>query len=333
MKAMVSAQSGPPEVLQLGEIAVPEPADNEVLIKIHAASINPMDSFLIRGPLFFFPGIGRRLRPKHQVYGADLAGRVEAVGRNVTLFRPGDDVFGAQGYGGLAEFACCAEDRLALKPGNVSFEEAAAVPVAGLTALQGLRDWGGIERGWKVAVDGASGGVGTFAVQIAKFYGAEVTAVCSTRNVGQMRSLGADAVIDYTREDFTRNGQRYDLILGANVHRPLWRYRRALKPGGILVVVGGGLGWILPAIALGPLVSRMGDKQLRFFIAKINAKDLTLLKEMLESRAVTPVIDRRYPLAEAVEAFRYREAGHARGKVVITIQPEAANHSAAGASS
>ena len=333
MKAMVCERYGPPDVLQLGEIAAPAPADHEVLIKVMAASINPMDSYLIRGPLSFIAPIGRKLRPKHEVYGADLAGRVEAVGRHVTQFRPGDDVFGAQGFGGLAEYACCAEERLALKPGNVSFEEAAAVPVAGLTALQGLRDWGNIQRGQKVAIDGAAGGVGTFAVQIAKFYGAEVTAICSTRNVEQTRALGADRVIDYTKEDFTRNGQQYDLILGANVHRPFWRYRRALTPDGIFVAAGGGLGFILPALALAPLVSRMGNQKLRFFVAKVTAKDLALLKEMLESRAVVPVIDRRYPLAETVEAFRYRESGHARGKVVIRVQPEAANHSAAGSSS
>lgn len=333
MKAMVCAQYGPPNALQLREIAVPTPGDNQVLIKVYAASVNPMDSFMIRGPLFFAPGIGKRLKPKHQVCGADMAGRVEAVGKNVRQFRPGDDVFGAQGCGGFAEYACAAEDRLALKPANLSFEEAAAVPVAGITALQGLRDWGGIERGQRVAIDGAAGGVGTFAVQIAKVYGAEVTAVCSTRNVEQTRVLGADRVIDYTKEDFTRTGEVYDLIIGANVHRPLWSYRRALRRGGTLVMVGGAMASVLPAAAIAPLVSRMGSRKLRFFIAKIHAKDLNFVKELLESRAVVPVIDRRYALAETAEALRYREEGHARGKVVITVHEEAVNHSAAGASS
>jgi len=216
--------------------------------------------------------------------------------------------------GGFAEYVCAVEDKLALKPANLSFEDAAAVPVAAITALQGLRDKGRIQRGQKVLVDGASGGVGTFAVQIAKSFGAEVTAVCSTRNVDTARSLGADHVIDYTREDFTQSGQRYDLILGVNAHHSIFDYRRALSQDGIFVMVGGGLGRVFQAMLLGPFLSRIGSKKMRFFIAKINTKDLVFLKSLLEAGKVVPVIDRRYPLSDAAEALRYREEGHAKGK-------------------
>ena len=324
MKAVVTTHYGsPPDVLQLTDVATPAPAADEVLIRLHASSVNPLDSFTIRGPLFFLPKLGRLLKPKHKIAGADLAGRVESVGRDVQRFRPGDEVFGAsftgKGLGGFAEFACAGEDSLAPKPSNLSFEEAAAVPVAAITALQGLRDQGQIQRGQKVLIDGASGGVGTFAVQIAKSFGAEVTAVCSPRNVDRARVIGADHVIDYTREDFTRSGLRYDLILGANAHRSIFDYRRALSRDGIFVMVGGGLPRILQAVSLGPLLSWIGSKKMRFFIAKINGKDLRLLKDLLEAGKIVPVIDRRYPLSEVAEAVRYREEGHAQGKVVIAI--------------
>jgi NADPH:quinone reductase-like Zn-dependent oxidoreductase len=324
MKAIVSTQYGPPDVLQFKEIATPAPAHDEVLIKLYAASVNPIDSFSMRGPLSFLPMIGRLLKPRHEVIGCDIAGRVEAVGRDVKQFRPGDEVFGGKGFGGFAEYVCAVEDRLALKPRNLSFEDSAAVPVAGMTALQGLRDNGRIQRGHKVLVDGASGGVGTFAVQIAKSFGAEVTAVCSTRNVDTARSIGADHVIDYMQEDFTRSGQRYDLILGANVHHSIFDYRRALSRGGIFVLVGGALVRVFQAMLLAPVLSRIGSKKMCFFVAKMNTKDLAFLKDLLEAGQVVPVIDRCYPLSQAAEALRYREEGHARGKVVISVEHESA---------
>jgi NADPH:quinone reductase-like Zn-dependent oxidoreductase len=325
LKAVVITQYGPPtEVLQLREVATPEPAEDEVLIRLYASSVNPLDGFTIRGPLFFFPKLGRFLTPKHKIAGADFAGRVESVGRDIKRFRPGDEVFGAsfsgKGLGGFAEYACAREDSLASKPSNLSFEEAAAVPVAAITALQGLRDQGQIQRGQKVLIDGASGGVGTFAVQIAKSFGAEVTAVCSPRNVDRAREIGADHVIDYTQEDFTRSGLRYDLILGANAHHSIFDYRRVLRRDGIFVMAGGGLARILQAVSLGPILSRIGNKKMRFFIAKINGRDLNFLKDLLESAKIVPVIDRRYPLGEVAEALRYREEGHAQGKVVVTIR-------------
>ena len=261
--------------------------------------------------------------PKHTVLGCDIAGRVEAVGRLVKQFQPGDEVFGVTGFagGGFAEYACSVEDKLALKPANMSFEEAAAVPIAAITALQGLRDKGRIQLGQKVVVDGASGGVGTFALQIAKSFGAEVTAVCSTRNVDRARSLGADHVIDYTREDFTKAGQRYDLILGANAYHSVFDYRRALSRDGTYVGAGGGnsLLGLLQFLLLGPLLSLTSRKKLRVFIAKMNSKDLNLLKDLLAAGKVVPVIDRRYALSDAAEAIRYLEEGHAQGKIVMTV--------------
>jgi NADPH:quinone reductase-like Zn-dependent oxidoreductase len=324
LKAVVTTQYGPPpDVLQLTEVATPVPAEDEVLIRLYASSVNPLDGFTIRGPLFFFPKLGRLLKPKHKIAGADFAGRVESVGRDIKRFRPGEEVFGAsfagKGMGGFAEFVCASEESLAPKPSNMSFEEAAAVPVAAITALQGLRDQGQIQPGQKVLIDGSSGGVGTFAVQIAKSFGAEVTAVCSPRNVDRARVIGADHVIDYTREDFTRSGLRYDLILGANAHHSIFDYRRALSRDGVFVMLGGGLARILQAVSLGPLLSWIGGKKMRFFIARINGTDLRLLKDLLEAGKIVPIIDRRYPLGEVAEALRYREEGHAQGKVVITI--------------
>jgi NADPH:quinone reductase-like Zn-dependent oxidoreductase len=320
MKAIVRTRYGPPDVLQFTEIEKPAPKDHEVLIKVYAASVNPMDLFCMRGaPLIsLIPGLRT---PKQKGLGADIAGRVEAVGRDAKQFQPGDEVFGvAKDLGGLADYVCTVEDSLALKPTNVSFEDAAAVPIAGITALQGLRDKGRIQAGHKVLIDGASGGVGTFAVQIAKSFGAEVTAVCSTRNVDAARSLGADHVIDYTREDFTKSGQRYDLILATNAHHSIFDYRRALSRDGIFVIVGGGLPRILQAVLLAPLVSRIGSKKTRFFIAKMNQKDLVCLKDLLEAGKIVAFIDRRYPLSDAAEALRYLEGRHARGKVVLTVE-------------
>src|SRR5713226_7073534 len=277
MKAIVHTQYGPPDVLQFTDVAKPTPKDNEVLLKLHAASVNPLDLFTMRGaPLIrLIPGLRT---PKDKRIGVDVAGQVEAAGRNVTQFKPGDEVFGVS-RGAFAEYACAIEDRLALKPANISFEDAAAVPVAAITALQGLRDKGRIQRGHKVVVDGASGGVGTFAVQIAKSFGAEVTAVCSTRKVDTARSLGADHVIDYTREDFTRSGQRYDLILAANAYHSIFDYRRALSPKGIYVIAGGGGLQMLQSMSLGPFLSLMGSKKMRFFLAKGSKTDLVLLSD------------------------------------------------------
>jgi NADPH:quinone reductase-like Zn-dependent oxidoreductase len=262
--------------------------------------------------------MGGLRKPRVTRPGVDVAGHVEAVGRNVAQFRPGDEVFGAC-EGAFAEYACTTEGRLAPKPANVSFDDAAAVPVAAITALQGLRDKGRLQRGQKVLVDGASGGVGTFAVQIARALGAEVTAVCSTGNVDTARSIGAHHVIDYTREDFTRSGQRYDLILAANAHHSILDYRRALDRGGIYVMAGGGSAQVLQAVLLGPLLSRTGSKKLRFFVATVNRADLVILKDLLAAGEIVSVIDRRYPLSDVAEAIRYLEQGHARGKVVITM--------------
>ena len=326
LKAILTTEYGPPlDVLQLRQVATPEPSEAEVLIKLFASSVNPLDDFAIRGPLFFVPKLGRLLKPTHKIAGADYAGIIESAGRDIKRFRPGDAVFGAsfmgKGQGGFAEYVCAREDGLAPKPTNLSFEQAAAVPVAAITALQGLRDHGQIQPGQKVLIDGASGGVGTFAIQIAKSFGAEVTAVCSTRNVDRARAIGADHVIDYTREDFSKEGLRYDLILGANAHHSIFDYRRALSRNGIFVMVGGGLARMLQAISLKPLLSLIGNKKIRFFIAKVNATDLLLLKDLLEAGKIVPVIDRRYPLAEVAQAILYRGEGHAQGKVVISIHP------------
>ena len=314
MKAIVYTQYGSPDVLQFTEVAKPTPADDEVLIKVRAASVNPLDWRLMRGkPLFVRLMTGGLRKPKITRPGVDVAGQVEAVGRNVTQFKPGDDVFGGC-RGAFAEYVCVIEDKLALKPANISFEDAAAVPVAALSALQALRDKGRIQRGHNVLVDGASGGVGTFAVQIAKSFGAEVTAVCSTTKVDTARSIGADHVIDYTREDFTQSGQRYDLILAANAYHSIFDYRRALSQNGIYVLVGGGWAQILQAMLLGPLLSLIGRKKMHFFVAKINQKDLVILKDFLETGKIVPVIDRRYPLSDVPEALRYLEEGHAEEK-------------------
>ncbi|HLZ64453.1 MAG TPA: NAD(P)-dependent alcohol dehydrogenase [Ktedonosporobacter sp.] len=326
MKAIVFPQFGSPDVLQFKEVVKPDPKEDEILIKVHAASINALDRHLLKSTpalVRIMAGNGF-LKPKDQRLGADLAGRVEAVGANVTQFQPGDEVFGVS-MGGFAEYACAAEKKVALKPANLSFEAAAAVPVAALTALQGLRDNGQIQPGQKVLISGASGGVGTFAVQIAKAFGAEVTAVCSTRNLEMARSIGADHVIDYSQEDFTRNGQRYDLILAVNGYHPIFAYKRALRPRGRYVLVGEGSNAhlfraVLQAMLLGPLISRTGGQKMGFMsIAQVNQQDLALIKELIEADKVVPVIDKCYPLGETASAFRYLEEEHAQGKVVITV--------------
>jgi NADPH:quinone reductase-like Zn-dependent oxidoreductase len=320
MRAIVCTKYGPPDVLRLQEVEKPAPGDSEVLIRIHGASLNAYDWHLLTADILPVRLMGGGLlRPKNRIPGADVAGRVEAVGKGVTRFQPGDDVFGDIGHGGFAEYACAAEARLAPKPANLSFEESAAVPMAALTALQALRDNGKIRPGHKVLVNGASGGVGTFAVQIAKFFGAEVTAVCSTLKMDTARSLGADFVIDYTKEDFTKSGRRYDLILAANGYHSILAYRRALVPGGIYVMAGGKPAQMFQSAILGPLVSLTGSRKMGMMVARIEPKDLTILKELLEAGKIRPVIDRRFTLDEVPDALRYLGEGHALGKIVISI--------------
>ena len=319
MKAIVYKKYGSPDVLQMEEVEKPTPDENQVLIKVHAASINAGDYRTMRPDSFLIRLMSGLLKPKDPRLGWDLAGYVEAVGKNIKQFRPDDEVFGCAN-GTFAEYVVAKEDRLALKPTNRSFEEAASLPVAALTALQGLRDAGGFRPGQKVLIQGASGGVGTFAVQFAKLFGAEVTAVCSTRNLDMARAIGADHVIDYTKEDFTQNPQRYDVIFAVNGYHPLSAYKRALSPQGIYICAGGTMTQFFQAMLLGPLRSKKGGKKMGSMgVAKINQKDLVYLKELLETGKVAPVIDRRYPLSDIAEAFWYIEDKHAQGKVVITM--------------
>lgn len=319
MKAIVYNQYGSPDRLEYTDVEKPTPTDNQVLVKVRAASINAREWRLFTmGPLMPRLMGGGLLKPKAIVLGRDIAGQVEAVGSQVTQFQPGDEVFGVAN-GGYAEYVCTSPANLARKPANVSFEAAAAVPVAAITALQGIRDTGQLQPGQTVLICGASGGVGTFAVQIAKAFGGDITAVCSTRNLGMARALGADHVIDYTREDFTKSGQRYDLILAVNGSHSLPTYRRALKPGGIFVGLGGSLAQIFQVMLLGRWVSRFGGQKMSIMVAHIDPKDLAHLGELLEAGKIVPVIDRQYPLQETVQAFRYVIDEHPRGKVIITI--------------
>ena len=322
MKAIVYNKYGSPDVLKLTEVEKPIPKDNQVLVKIHAASVNYGNLVLLKGEPFLARFAFGLLKPKYSIPGGDIAGRVEAVGKNVKQFQLGDDVFGdlsGCGWGGFAEYVAVPENALALKPANISFEEAAAVPMAAVTALQGLRDKGKIQSGQKVLINGASGGVGTFAVQIAKSFGAEVTGVCSTRNLDIVRSIGADHVIDYTKEDFTQKTQSYDLILAVNGYHPISAYKRALNPNGSYVMVGGSGAQLTQAMVLGPWISMTGSKKMGNMLQRANQKDLVYMKELLEAGKVKPVIDRSYKLSEVPEAFRYFEEGHAQGKVVITM--------------
>jgi len=322
MKAIVFSRYGSPDVLELKEIDKPVVKDDEVLIRIRAVGANPYDWRVMRGdPHLVRLSRGLRRPRNGTVLGSDMAGQVEAVGKNVRRFRPGDEVFAEVDQGGLAEYISFPEKTLALKPANVTFEQAAAVPMAALTALQALRDRGRIEAGQEVLINGASGGIGTFAVQLAKAFGAEVTGVCSTRNLDLVRSIGADHVIDYTREDFTRGAQRYDLILDTVGNHSASAFRRALAPRGTLVVTGGGGGrWFGPAtqvlkvMALSPFVSQ----RLVAVFGTPNSADLDALKELIDAGEVTPVIDRTYGWSEVPEAIRYLESRHTRGKVVIT---------------
>lgn len=324
MKAITYSEYGPPEVLHLAEVPKPVPQSGEVLIKVRAASVNAADWRMMRAspfPVRFYSGL---FRPKRVTSpGADVAGVVEAVGPEVTRFKPGDRVFGemfASNFAGFAEYKCAFEHELELMPASASFEEAAALPMAGMTALQALRDVGQIQAGQQVLINGASGGVGSFALQLAKHFGAEVTAVCSTKKMEQARALGADHVVDYTREDFTRSGKQYDLIVVANGYHPLGDYRRALTPLGRFVLVGGkGTGGeLLKVMLLGPLLS-LGGRKMAVVSAKANPDDLRLLKDLFEAGKLRSVIDRRYPLANAAEAIRYVEQGHASGKVIVEV--------------
>lgn len=319
MKAIVYHEYGSPDVLHLEEIEKPVPKENEVLVKVNAASLNYGDMVLVRGKPFIARLMGYGLlKPKYSILGSDIAGEVEAVGGSASQLQPGDEVFGDIGHcglGALAEYACIPENVLTLKPANMTFDEAAAVPQAAVVALQGLRDKGQIQPGQRVLINGASGGVGTFAVQIAKSFGAEVTGVCSTRNLELVRSLGADHVIDYTQEDFTQNERRYDLILDIVANRPVSDYMRALSPGGKYVAVA----FNPAALFLGPLISGTGGKKATSLSHKPQAEDLAFMKELLEGGKVKPVIDRRYPLGDVAEAMRFLEEGHHRGKIVITV--------------
>ena len=321
MKAVLHKRYGRPDLLGFGDVAKPVIEDDQVLVRVHAASVNPVEWYGVTGPYFARLGNGFR-KPNSTAVGADLAGRVEAVGKDVADFRPGDEVFGA-GVGAWAEYAVARAARLAPKPSSVSFEDAAALPVAAITALQALRDKGQIQPGQKVLINGASGGVGTFAVQLAKSFGADVTAVCSTANVDIARSLGADRAIDYTREDFTKSAERHDLMLDIAGSRSFFAFRRVLTPEATVVLVGGkmkyrGLG-PLPHLAGTFLKSRGRSQKVTFFIAKINTEDLVFLGELLAAGKVKSVIDRRYELSDAAEALAYLGEGHARGKVVITV--------------
>jgi NADPH:quinone reductase-like Zn-dependent oxidoreductase len=324
MKAIVCPKYGSPDVLQLQEVAKPAPKDDEVLIRIHAASINSRDWRLMRANPFFIRLVpGGFLQPKNKILGADVAGRVEAIGSNVKQFKPGDEVFGylpsATGRGTFAEYVCANEKAITLKPANLTFEQAAAVPEAAMTALQGLRDKGNLHPGQKVLINGASGGVGTFAVQIAKSFGAEVTGVCSTRNLEMVRSLGADHVIDYKKEDFTQNGQQYDLILAVNGYHPISDYLHALKPEGTYVVAGGSMFQLFQAASNGKRISKTGYQKIYVVSLEHNEKDLVDIKELLESGKIMPVIDGCYPLSKTPEAFWYFEKVHPKGKVVISV--------------
>jgi NADPH:quinone reductase-like Zn-dependent oxidoreductase len=325
MKAIVYCDYGLADVLKLEDVEKPTPEDDQVLVRVRAAAVNPLDWHYMRGtPYIMRMGAGLR-KPKDTRMGVDFAGTVEAVGKNVTQFKPGDDVFGGRS-GALAEYVTVRENRaVVLKPANLTFEQAASVPIAAITALQGLRDKGKVQPGQKVLINGASGGVGTFAVQIAKSFGADVTGVCSTRNLEMVRSIGADQVIDYTKEDYTKSGQHYDVILDNVGNRSLLDNRRILNPEGKYVLIGGGGPdngrWIGPlagpikALVLSPFVTQ----DMGMLLADLNKEDLTILSDLMQAGKVTPVIDRRYSLSEVPAAIRYLEEGHARGKVIVTV--------------
>src|SRR5438477_2180170 len=327
MKAVVYTNYGSPDVLEIRDVKKPTPNDDQVLVKVRAASLNPLDWHFMEGTPYIMRALGAGLRkPKDPRLGVDLAGEVEAVGKNVTQFKPGDEVFGTGHGTAFAEYVCAGKTKLVLKPANLTFEQAAAVPIAGLTALQGLRDKGKVQPGQKVLINGASGGVGTFAVQIAKSFGADVTGVCSTRNLDMVRSLGADHVIDYTKEDFTKGADRYDIILDNVANHSLSECRRVLNPDGKYVLIGGGgvneSRWLGPGLthALKAMfLSKFVSQKMGMMLAELNQKDLTALADLMQSGKVTPVIDKTYTLGELPQAIEYLEQGHARGKVVVKV--------------
>jgi NADPH:quinone reductase-like Zn-dependent oxidoreductase len=320
MKAIVYTKYGPPEVLQLKEVARPTPKNDEVLIKVEAVSVNRSDWEGLRGkPLY--ARLGGLLRPRQQRLGSDIAGRVELAGRNVRRFRPGDEVFGdiLPRLGGFAEYVCARESALALKPASMTFEEAAAIPQAAVIALQGIRDKGQVQPGHKVLINGAGGGAGTFAIQLAKLYGAEVTGVDNIGKLDFMRSLGADYVIDHTRKDFTKNGKQYDLILDVVAHRSVFAYKRALRTNGSYFLAGGSVATMLQILLVGPWIGRTTGKKIRILAVRPNTEDVDFMKDLIEAGKVTPVIDKTYPLSEVPEAIGYVGEGQAKGKVVITV--------------
>lgn len=311
IKAVVFNKKGSPEKLLFCEIDKPVPNDDEVLIKVHAVSLNAAD----------YRSMKMGIIPKRKIFGADVAGSIELVGKNITQFKPGDEVMGdlaSFGFGGLAEYVTAPERALITKPSKISFEEGASLPLAALTALQALRDKGNIQKGHKVLIVGSAGGVGTFAVQLAKYFEAEVTGVCSSKNIQQTISLGADNVIDYTKEDFSKRNNRYNLILGINGNYPLMAYKKTLIPGGIFVMIGGSLSQILKSLIFGWLLS-FGSKKMKFLPAKANTEDLEFLSKLLENGTIKPVIDRSYPLDKTADAMNYLSQGHSTGKVVIIV--------------
>jgi len=321
MKAIVHHEYGSPDVLKLEEVQKPTPADNEVLVKVYAVSINRSDWEGVTGkPLY--ARIGGLMKPDNKIPGSDIAGVVEEVGRDVRLFKPGDEIFGLMlTYGGgFAEYACKSERAMALKPVSMTFDEAAAIPQAAFIALQGIRAKGRVQPGQKVLINGAGGGAGTFAIQLAKLAGAEVTGVDNAEKLELMKSLGADHVIDYTREDFTKNGQQYDLILDVIASRSIFAYKRALRPNGNYFMAGGSVATIFQSLLLGPLIRRITSRNIRLLVVQTDSKDLVYITELIESGKIKLVIDKRYSLSEAAEALRYLGEGHAKGKVVITVE-------------
>ena len=321
MKAVVYTRYGPPDVLRFTDVDTPEPKDNEVLVKVHAVSLNASDWEVLRGePLY--SRIGGPFRPRHHILGSDIAGRVEAAGRNTTLFQPGDDVFAdvLSYMGGFAEYVCVPESALTRMPAGMTYEEAAALPQAGAIALQGIRDKGQVQPGQKVLINGAGGGSGMYAVQLAKLYGAEVTGVDTTEKLEFMRSLGADHVIDYTREDFTRTGRTYDVILDLAAHRSAFAFKGSLMPGGRYLYVGGSVATLLQVLLIGPLIGRGQGKKIRLLAVRLGAQHLAPIVELCQAGKITTVIDRRYRLSEVPEALRYLGEGHAKGKVVVIAE-------------
>jgi len=320
VRAIIRTEYGSPDVLQLKEVEKPAPADDEVLVKVHAASVNLSDWEGLRGkPLY--ARLGGLFKPGDQILGSDIAGRVEAVGRNARQFQPGDEVYGLMpGYsGGFAEYACAPEKALALKPAGMTFEAAATIPQAAVIALQGIRDQGQVQPGQKVLINGAGGGTGSFAVQLAKLYGAEVTGVDNTGKLDFMRSLGADHVIDYTREDFTRNGNQYELILDVIAQRSVFAYQQALRPNGSCLVVGGSMATMFQVLLLGSRIGKAEGKSIRLLVVRPNTQDMLFMTGLCEARKVVPVIERSFSLSEGPEALRYLGEGRAKGKIVITV--------------